>query len=384
MIGSCFLGGLNVPPPDYTDGYGIKAVFYAARMGRDNLSMLDNAVDSAIGKGITPLIKIGANEVPADMDLLLDWTGDVVERFVDRVQHYALGNEVDNPREQWTAESYGDFRCRGYDIIKSAKPDAVVLDGGMTMGAYLADWANEIARDDPWEAISFLEQWGDAMQRRHHRAPTTVEGLLAWLSTPLNVKRLALVDELFTNGHFDALQFHYLQDAPGMLAFYMQRLQSKTSKLLAAWEIGFGWTGNKDGEPFDELDHARGLVTTLATCIAEGAMHTIQEPATESSYSVGRGLWTQDCVPRPAAIAYSVLADKIKGPAVRVGTSGVTIYRYGDVYVGWADTKVSVRAPKCIQPGFIKETNMLGTVSVNTGDFIMLGPEPKYWKFVAF
>jgi polysaccharide biosynthesis protein PslG len=111
---------------------------------------IDTAINTARGKNISILGLLGYSlegrsksiRFPADLNAYDNYVRGVVNRYKDRVKHWQVWNEPDDPQyftpksggafEEAAATDYGELLGRTYDVIKSADPGAVVVSAGIS------------------------------------------------------------------------------------------------------------------------------------------------------------------------------------------------------------------------------------------------------------
>jgi hypothetical protein len=355
-FGTCFTGlSLNHPYFPAFVGDIFRFVFYGA-IWEDcqteyGWQQVDNAVNAAIDEGLVPYLKIGTRELTTDVAGFAEFAGEVAMRYKGLVPKYAILNEIDNPKEAWSAESYSPLRAAAYRAIKDIDPDAIVLDSGFTMATYIVAMARDA--ESPEEALELLASYAEAIQRKNIYVPRNMAQLDRWLNTDISQRRLGLLDELLANtDSWDALQAHFLQDAPDKLPHYLAFLKNLLAKAgvpdrpLLMWEIGYGRCGAKKGDPLDD-SHAPLLAITLATAAFEGADDVIQEPCQEGPYQIWRGFVSPNGEHREDAIAaVSTMAEYVQGTGTQVLSGNVWAYRCGRNVMFWArDEEEPVRIP---------------------------------------
>lgn len=358
-FGTCFTGlSLNHPHiPDFV-GDIFRFVFYGAIWEDCNSGFgwrqVDNAVNAAIEEGLVPYLKVGTRQFTDDIVGFSEFAGTVATRYKGLVPKYAILNEIDNPKEAWSAESYAPLRAAAYGAIKEVDPEAIVLDSGLTMATYLVAMARDAA--SPTEALELLASYAEAIQRKDIYVPRSEAQLDRWLNTDGSQRRLGLLDELLANtDSWDALQAHFLQDAPDKLPHYLAFLKNLLAKAgvpdrpILMWEIGYGRHGAKKGEPIDD-SHAPLLAISLAIAAFEGADDVIQEPCQEGPYQIWRGLISPNGEHREDAIAaVSTVAEYVQGTGTQMLNGNVWAYRCGRNVMFWAWAgEESVRIPASI------------------------------------
>lgn len=411
-FGACFfstkLNVTDLPCADLQET-GIHNTFFGAwvgqiesKPGEYDWALVDGPVDAALACGVEPVIKISAgpgpgqdSTPPEDMDAYARFVSALAGHLKGRVRVYAIENEINNGRMvQWTGETYGPVRAAAYAAIKSVDPEATVLDGGLTMQAYLPARANELVQaGKAQEAIVMLQRFEVAMTRTSKDLPSTEEELTQWLGSAVNQRGIGLMEELRENPDtFDAVQLHYLQDAWELIPEYANWVKAWfPGKEFEFWEIGFGWPGEETGQAFSEEGHAAGVVITLVSALGEGANRIIYEPYWEeikagaedrAARKFGRGLVTPDG-PRLAATAHGVMYNQLSGyeKAERLDL-GASVWAYhftrpqGDVYVVWARDPATIHLP--VGAGQVTVTDISGAATQADPSALPVGASPVF------
>ena len=357
---------------------GITTTFFGAwwgliepQPGQYDWSTIDPPVDAALACGVKPVIKITSSPGPGqdstppiDEEAYTRFVTALVQHLKGRVSAYAIENEVNNPRMTWTADTYSRLRAAAYQAVKRADPQARVLDSGLTMQAYLAARASELAQAGDTEgAVAMLQRFQAGMTRKPKNLPATPQELAKWLDQSTNARGVGLIEELRRHPDtYDAVQLHYLQDAWQLLPEYASWVRAWfPDKPFEFWEIGYGWPGEEADQPFTEEGHAAGVIKTLVSALGEGASRVIYEPYWDAAGpadqpgatqgKVGRGLMTAGG-PRLAATALATMTSQLSDcRRVERLDLGVGIWAYrittprGDVYAVWADEQATVRLP---------------------------------------
>lgn len=388
---------------------GIRTTFFGAwwgqiepEPGQYDWSTIDPPVDAALACGVEPVVKITgspgpgqAGTPPDDEEAYARFVTALAGHLKGRVSSYAIENEVNNPRMTWTADSYGRLRAVAYQAVKGADPQARVLDGGLTMQAYLAARASELARaGDADGAVAMLQRFQAGMTRKPKNLPATPEELTRWLDQPVNVRGVALVDELRRNpGTYDAVQLHYLQDAWQLIPEYVSWVRAWfPGKAYEFWEIGYGWPGEEADQPFTEEGHAAGVIKTLVIALGEGGSRVIYEPYWDAAGpedqpsgiqgKIGRGLMMA-AGPRLAATAFGTMTGRLsdcrRAERLDLG-AGIWAYRFttpqGDVYAVWGDRQATVRLPVSASQATV--TDLTGAATQADPAALAVGDRPVF------
>lgn len=108
-------------------------VALANEQGIEVIARLSNPPDWS---RMLPAEEVGTNAPPDDFQDYADFVTAVATRYKGQIHYYQLWNEP-NGNEEWgkqnvDPEAYTQLLCMGYEAIKAADPEAVVLAGALT------------------------------------------------------------------------------------------------------------------------------------------------------------------------------------------------------------------------------------------------------------
>jgi hypothetical protein len=298
---------------------------------------------------------------PVDVGEYRSFVQAVVTRYAPRgVHRYAIENEINgNGFWQGTPAEYQSLARAASAEIRSADPDAVVLDSGISSTAYgaaIARWLLDQGRGD--EAVAAYRRYYDRrFEVRGDQIPQAddIDDLRAALEAEQPARNLAFVDAalgLAREGVLDAYQLHFYErwdNVPVLVDFLRSSLPAGFP--IESWETGCFWRGAPD----DPALLAGEAAKTVALLLAGGVRTVIWLPAahdpggrkaTEDRW----GLFDSDGTPRLSARIFRDLATAATGSTVRAptagGVRGVALGR-GDstLVVLWSDTATRLGGP---------------------------------------
>jgi len=307
--------------------------FVEPQPGQWNFAVLDAGIDAAQRCGVDLGIKLFASRdfwgvqpggqakgsrPPRDIEAYAAWVRAVVERYRGRVRAYALENEVIAPAF-WDAdyEAYLSLWQRGYEAIKAADPEAIVVDFGMTSQSYgvaVARWRYE--HGDLAGAMAWLNRY---FVRRDPLHVTNENELKAALLTP-EAQRIydVMLDHFAHPTLYDAYQLHFYEPWD-LLSDIFDWVRARMAehggvKPIEVWEIGYAW---HDDPSYDPQRHGLDTAKLLVTALGEGASRVYYLPYASTRARNGRletvrALVDAQGEPRPAFFSYRATVAQLR------------------------------------------------------------------------
>ena len=267
-----------------------------------------------------------------------------MERYAPQgVHRYAVENEVNSP-SFWagTAQEYADLVGVAAEEIRSADPDAIVLDGGpssVAWGYAIAQRLLDDGRDD-----DAVDAWNTYFANRIGTRGRSIQelddadGLREALASEQGVRNVEAVEvsaQLARDGTTDSRQVHFYepwQGAPALMD--LLRATTPDDVPLEFWEVGSFVRGQQ--VPVEES--ADQTLRTAASLLALGAglvvwLPTAFDPGGRNPDEPRTGLLEPDGTVRPTGEVYRELAEAAAGatpvPVDAGGVMGVGFDRDG-------------------------------------------------------
>jgi hypothetical protein len=287
------------------------------------------------------------SSLPADPAAYDAFVTEAVQRYAAQgVHRWAIENEID-ARNSWTPApaEYEAFATRVAGVIRTADPDAVVYDSGLSGTVYGVSFAAE--RLEGGDAAGATDLYEGAYRRGERFPPgDTAAAVAAAADGDLGRRVQEALDvsvRLARDGVIDRWQLHWYEPVdvlPQALADLRARLPDGLP--VEAWEAGVFWPG----AGYDPAEHAAETVHLVAELLAQGIDRVVYLPV---FYTVGgrqpnevwRGLYEPSGRPRPAAAAYETMTTLTTGARefTALGGTGLGIDRPdGSVAIVWDRT----------------------------------------------
>jgi hypothetical protein len=258
-----------------------------------------------------------ASSYPAHEDVYETFLRALVLRYAERGVHlYAVENEID-ALNFWQAdvEEYDRLVRLAADVIKSADPEAIVYDGGVSSTAYGVAMAAEMLEAgrerealDLYNAYYTRRTDGDGSR---FPAVADVPALREVVQSSAGIRAreaLRLTFALASAGVVDAYQLHYYEPAelaPTILDWIKAHVPANTK--IDAWEAGVAWPG----ADYDEAGHAAQAARLFGELLRGGVRRVVYLPLAYSpapnKTQIFRGLLDPDGQELPAAATYREL-----------------------------------------------------------------------------
>ncbi len=275
------------------------------------------------GRGSEPRGDRGktASAPPADEAAYDGFVKAAVARYAARGVHlWAIENEV-NAANSWagTADAYEGLARRAAAAIRSADPEAMIADFGLSS----TGWGTAVAADlleqgRDADAVAAWTQWFAARRGRAAFPPVSAASelreALAGSQTERNLEMFEVATRLAADKVVDITQVHFYEapeNVPALVELFKRRFPA--TGRMEAWEVGrFERLGLTDSALADRALQADDALKTVASLLAGGAQRVMWLPAAVNPE--GRnpdepraGLMDPDGTVRPAGAALAAL-----------------------------------------------------------------------------
>lgn len=253
----------------------------------------------------------GPSRPPTNMDDYQDFVKHVAEHYQGRIKAYSFEVEAaSNFYWAGTVEQYGILLDAGYEAVKAADPDALVLNDGLSSSGMTALYAKHMYdQGRAVEALDFLKTNWEHFPANVPRLET-VEDLEALFELPEAERVFAWLPMLLERPQsYDEFQMHYFGPSEH-LAIIMDWARERTNKPIQLWEFGYGWS---DRATFDERKQAEAIQPLLTIAAEHGATVIIWWRFTDEAEKAGEGvtgLWVTGQGPRPSADIFRTVSEK--------------------------------------------------------------------------
>lgn len=330
---------------------------------------------------------------PRHMGDYYNFVSEFAAHYKGQVSRYSFENEA-AAEANWgsSPESYFDLLCIAHQAVTDADPQALVLNSGISSSALGLLMANDMLEDGHAEAaVDFLGRYyahfAPGRVSGHPVRIATVTDLEAVLNDPIAQRVLTWAPQLFANHScYDALQVHYYgpwDQLETVLSWLRSQLAAQgADKPIEIWELGYGW---QDASSYDELRHAQDTTKLLVTALGEGSDFAIYWRFTDWAERQGTGVTglIGNNVPRPAATAYRITAEKLAGvvSGERLELEpALWAYRFaketGDLYVVWSTEPMVARLP--IESSTVTITDTTGHTASGDPRALSVGASPVF------
>ncbi|WP_431977767.1 hypothetical protein [Micromonospora haikouensis] len=326
--------------------------------------------------------------MPLDLAAYQTFVRALVQRYAPYgVREYAIENEV-NAQQYWAGspEDYRRLVTAAAEAIRSADPQAKVVDSGMSSVAYGIGVADRLLRaGQPDQAVAAYQAYFQRrIGTRGRLIPAVADpaALRAALDNTQNSRNLAFIavtEQLLDDRVVDVRQLHFYEHFSGVPALldYL-RAETPPGVPVQAWEVGQFW---KDGAD-DAAARGDEMVKVVSQLVA-GGIHEVlwlplaYNPDNRAGAEVRYGLLDPDGTQRQAGAMMAALAaaarDATVEPVDGKGLTGVAFRRGGEsTLVVWSTTggTVSLPASAGVTGGPV------GAESVARTGALPIGPSP--------
>jgi hypothetical protein len=283
--------------------------------------------------------------MPADMTAYSSALTGLARALQPYVRYYSIGNEFSANTWAGTIADYATLLRVSGQAVKAGNPNALILDSGIAAQNYVYPIAKMmVEQGNPNGASTFVQDF-----LPQHTGPistavlatTRAESAMSWL--------LALFTSLCP--YYDVYQLHDYQGWVTMPTVYdwihSQMRANKCVKPIQAWELGYSLDQNI---AIDEQDQAQTVAKIVTISAGEGAQLINYFPL--RSYTMFRGIATNDFQLLPAGIAFKTTTGKLAGftQAARLSLGNNVwgyefVRRANKVYIVWSTTNSSVTLP---------------------------------------
>ncbi|MEV5819750.1 hypothetical protein ACFYMB_27480 [Micromonospora haikouensis] len=299
--------------------------------------------------------------MPRDLAAYQAFVRALVQRYAPYgVREYAIENEV-NAQQYWAGspEDYRRLVTAAAEAIRSADPQAKVVDSGMSSVAYGMGVADRLLRaGQPDQAVAAYQAYFQRRIGTRGRLipavndPTALRAALDNTQNSRNLAYLAVTEKLLDDRVVDVRQLHFYEHFSGVPALldYL-RAETPAGVPVQAWEVGQFW---KDGAD-DAVARGDEMVKVVSLLVA-GGIHEVlwlplaYNPDNRAGAEVRYGLLDPDGTQRQAGAMLAALAaaarDATVEPVNAKGLTGVAFRRGAEsTLVVWSTTGGTVSLP---------------------------------------
>ncbi|SCF13881.1 hypothetical protein GA0070558_13238 [Micromonospora haikouensis] len=299
--------------------------------------------------------------IPRDLAAYQAFVRALVQRYAPYgVREYAIENEV-NAQQYWAGspEDYRRLVTAAAEAIRSADPQATVVDSGMSSVAYGMGVADRLLRaGQPDQAVAAYQAYFQRRVGTRGRLipavadPTALRAALDNTQNSRNLAYLAVTEKLLDDRVVDVRQLHFYEHFSGVPALldYL-RAETPAGVPVQAWEVGQFW---KDGAD-DAAARGDEMVKVVSLLVA-GGIHEVlwlplaYNPDNRAGAEVRYGLLDPDGTQRQAGAMLAALAaaarDATVEPVNAKGLTGVAFRRGAEsTLVVWSTTGGTVSLP---------------------------------------
>ncbi|KIR61128.1 hypothetical protein [Micromonospora haikouensis] len=299
--------------------------------------------------------------MPRDLAAYQAFVRALVQRYAPYgVREYAIENEV-NAQQYWAGspEDYRRLVTAAAEAIRSADPQAKVVDSGMSSVAYGMGVADRLLRaGQPDQAVAAYQAYFQRRIGTRGRLipavadPAALRAALDNAQNSRNLAYLAVTEKLLDDRVVDVRQLHFYEHFSGVPALldYL-RAETPAGVPVQAWEVGQFW---KDGAD-DAAARGDEMVKVVSQLVA-GGIHEVlwlplaYNPDNRAGAEVRYGLLDPDGTQRQAGAMLAALAaaarDATVEPVHAKGLTGVAFRRGAEsTLVVWSITGGTVSLP---------------------------------------
>ncbi|MFI6159125.1 hypothetical protein ACIA59_04180 [Micromonospora haikouensis] len=299
--------------------------------------------------------------MPRDLAAYQAFVRALVQRYAPYgVREYAIENEV-NAQQYWAGspEDYRRLVTAAAEAIRSADPQAKVVDSGMSSVAYGMGVADRLLRaGQPDQAVAAYQAYFQRRIGTRGRLipavadPTALRAALDNTQNSRNLAYLAVTEKLLDDRVVDVRQLHFYEHFSGVPALldYL-RAETPAGVPVQAWEVGQFW---KDGAD-DAAARGDEMVKVVSLLVAAGIHEVLwlplaYNPDNRAGAEVRYGLLDPDGTQRQAGAMLAALAaaarDATVEPVNAKGLTGVAFRRGAEsTLVVWSTTGGTVSLP---------------------------------------
>ncbi|WFE56504.1 hypothetical protein [Micromonospora sp. WMMD712] len=299
--------------------------------------------------------------MPRDLAAYQSFVRALVQRYAPYgVREYAIENEV-NAQQYWAGspEDYRRLVTAAAEAIRSADPQAKVVDSGMSSVAYGMGVADRLLRaGQPDQAVAAYQAYFQRRIGTRGRLipavadPAALRAALDNTQNSRNLAYLAVTEKLLDDRVVDVRQLHFYEHFSGVPALldYL-RAETPTGVPVQAWEVGQFW---KDGAD-DAAARGDEMVKVVGQLVAGGVHEVLwlplaYNPDNRAGAEVRYGLLDPDGTQRQAGAMMAALAaaarDATVEPVNAKGLTGVAFRRGAEsTLVVWSTTGGTVSLP---------------------------------------
>ncbi|MER7270027.1 hypothetical protein ABT344_17220 [Micromonospora carbonacea] len=299
--------------------------------------------------------------MPRDLAAYQTFVRALVQRYAPYgVREYAIENEV-NAQQYWAGspEDYRRLVTTAAEAIRSADPQAKVVDSGMSSVAYGMGVADRLLRaGQPDQAVAAYQAYFQRRIGTRGRLipavadPAALRAALDNAQNSRNLAYLAVTEKLLDDRVVDVRQLHFYEHFSGVPALldYL-RAETPAGVPVQAWEVGQFW---KDGAD-DAAARGDEMVKVVGQLVAGGVHEVLwlplaYNPDNRAGAEVRYGLLDPDGTQRQAGAMMAALAaaarDATVEPVNAKGLTGVAFRRGAEsTLVVWSTSTNTVSLP---------------------------------------
>ncbi|WP_433686470.1 hypothetical protein ACQP0I_19845 [Micromonospora carbonacea] len=299
--------------------------------------------------------------MPRDLAAYQTFVRALVQRYAPYgVREYAIENEV-NAQQYWAGspEDYRRLVTAAAEAIRSADPQAKVVDSGMSSVAYGMGVADRLLRaGQPDQAVAAYQAYFQRRIGTRGRLipavadPAALRAALDNAQNSRNLTYLAVTEKLLDDRVVDVRQLHFYEHFSGVPALldYL-RAETPAGVPVQAWEVGQFW---KDGAD-DAAARGDEMVKVVGQLVAGGVREVLwlplaYNPDNRAGAEVRYGLLDPDGTQRQAGAMMAALAaaarDATVEPVNAKGLTGVAFRRGAEsTLVVWSTSTDTVSLP---------------------------------------
>lgn len=333
--------------------------------------------------------KKGGFYLPEDLGTYSGQIKNLVQALKTRFTYYSISNEVP---VLWgdTLPNYVTLLKTSYSAIKSADPNAIVLDSGLESGQLgLITAYSYYQSGETTKAINFINGYFSQnttlvpeLKGRLPLAENDYQGLRNIMQLPSTLRAVNFGKLMLTDlcPYYDQLQLHYYsqwQYLSEVLALVEdQMVKNNCQKPIQFWELGYGLDSSL---VYDVNDHAMAIPKYLT--IAATVSKFIDYSTFYEKNEFMKGLYNADSSFKPTATAFNVTTDKLRDSQFLKKLAladNVWAYQFTkngtSMYILWSSQDTTVNLPT--SSPLVLVTDIQNETTESNPSNIAIGPSP--------